>query len=66
MTNFNPPTPWGVGPEEDRALAAVILISIHPPRGGWDTVLNSSTCILSNFNPPTPWGVGRLWISVIG
>ena len=35
------------------------IISIHPPRAGWDCI--SPSCRLSNtyFNPPTPCGVGR-------
>lgn len=33
---FNPPTPRGVGPGQSAQHGAGVLISIHPPREGWD------------------------------
>ena len=35
-----------------------LIISIHPPRGGWDAGLWSRSLPTFHFNPPTPWGVG--------
>ena len=35
-SDFNPPTPWGVGPPGTHFQTGVADISIHPPRGGWD------------------------------
>ena len=57
-SNFNPPTPWGVGLGEISNFRAFIQISIHPPRGGWDGRLPGPAGRSRNFNPPTPWGVG--------
>ena len=46
------------GAELDVAVLPVGLISIHPPRGGWDSLSVTRVSPSSNFNPPTPWGVG--------
>ena len=35
-----------------------MIISIHPPRGGWDPIASSPRFFALYFNPPTPWGVG--------
>ena len=35
------------------------IISIHPPRAGWDTSSTHTACPILHFNPPTPCGVGR-------
>ena len=35
-TDFNPPTPWGVGLRTWYSVELNHDISIHPPRGGWD------------------------------
>ncbi len=35
-SDFNPPTPCGVGPGYDPVLQGNGRISIHPPRAGWD------------------------------
>ena len=58
-SDFNPPTPWGVGPPGTHFQTGVADISIHPPRGGWDYAITFAYIRLQNFNPPTPWGVGR-------
>ena len=34
------------------------LISIHPPRAGWDLDIHPPLRVLYDFNPPTPCGVG--------
>ena len=34
------------------------VISIHPPRGGWDSYSQQKRGRPYHFNPPTPWGVG--------
>ena len=36
LSNFNPPTPRGVGLWRVRYFTASVEISIHPPRVGWD------------------------------
>ena len=41
-----------------------MIISIHPPRVGWDIPSQHFKKHVTNFNPPTPCGVGR--ISTIG
>ena len=38
---------------------AVEIISIHPPRAGWDLPGYIQHTRRDNFNPPTPCGVGR-------
>ena len=35
-----------------------VLISIHPPRVGWDASGGSGPLRRTDFNPPTPGGVG--------
>ena len=57
---FNPPTPHGVGHccfcHYHHSLS---LISIHPPRMGWDIDWFANLPgRIWNFNPPTPHGVG--------
>ena len=56
--NFNPPTPCGVGPPTRRTFSTWPLISIHPPRAGWDQKPGAMGCSGGYFNPPTPCGVG--------
>ena len=34
------------------------IISIHPPRVGWDSIGINQPPVINNFNPPTPCGVG--------
>ena len=34
------------------------MISIHPPRAGWDRIRDGHTRLVQDFNPPTPCGVG--------
>ena len=36
------------------------MISIHPPRAGWDRGDDANRDSLHDFNPPTPCGVGPL------
>ena len=36
VTDFNPPTPWGVGPSVHLLFTPFLQISIHPLRGEWD------------------------------
>ena len=36
QSNFNPPTPCGVGPPQRGGRGVNNFISIHPPRAGWD------------------------------
>ena len=47
------------GTTADKRSVKITLISIHPPRAGWDflSVIHAARPI--NFNPPTPCGVGR-------
>ena len=40
--NFNPPTPCGVGRQEGMLDHPLDLISIHPPRAGWDATCCSA------------------------
>ena len=60
---FNPPTPRGVGPGQSAQHGAGVLISIHPPREGWDQSPRGTSPSGRDFNPPTPRGVGRLCLS---
>ena len=39
---FNPPTPWGVGLFNHEPISRQCVISIHPPRGGWDEMICSA------------------------
>ena len=57
--HFNPPTPCGVGHELHSGRRKNIVISIHPPRVGWDPGRPDQTLKVTYFNPPTPCGVGR-------
>ena len=58
--NFNPPTPHGVGQNALQSYAeADVLISIHPPRMGWDYRGCCGFVRVKDFNPPTPHGVGQ-------
>ena len=62
--DFNPPTPWGVGLSAYIVFLISLVISIHPPRGGWDFIRCFYITPNFYFNPPTPWGVGhtlQLW-----
>ena len=65
MSDFNPPTPRGVGPFA-RALSRPLakFQSTHPARGGtgWLCVPGSR---LEYFNPPTPRGVGPSSIAFV-
>ena len=36
-----------------------LMISIHPPRVGWDQCVAVPRLCRNYFNPPTPCGVGR-------
>ena len=36
VTDFNPPTPCGVGRNVPVGTILHLNISIHPPRAGWD------------------------------
>ena len=56
---FNPPTPCGVGPNRPVVQGAGV-ISIHPPRAGWDSAMSPSAGTIIYFNPPTPCGVGHI------
>ena len=58
--DFNPPTPHGVGQNALQSYAeADVLISIHPPRMGWDYRGCCGFVRVKDFNPPTPHGVGQ-------
>ncbi len=48
---------WG-GTETAFGVFLDTLISIHPPRMGWDITANLYYYDTSDFNPPTPYGVG--------
>ena len=56
--NFNPPTPCGVGRFQTISCPWTTLISIHPPRVGWDEQCPGGGSDAGDFNPPTPCGVG--------
>ena len=58
--NFNPPTPCGVGHGDFSQDDIFDIISIHPPRVGWDPIVGKKSVIICDFNPPTPCGVGLL------
>ena len=53
---------WG-GTKCRAKCAAYQLISIHPPRVGWDMESLLSLVGQQDFNPPTPCGVGPLVLS---
>ena len=57
-TNFNPPTPCGVGLPHFAPTFQRFIISIHPPLAGWDPRFLRGRIYRCNFNPPTPCGVG--------
>ena len=51
---------WGGTSQNALYFSQAIVISIHPPRMGWDLIV--SVHLLTDkdyFNPPTPHGVGR-------
>ena len=50
------PARGGTGVQNVDSLDA--MISIHPPRTGWDSSASTADFRASNFNPPTPHGVG--------
>ena len=52
------PVGGGTLARNDRKRAE--LISIHPPRGGWDWASTPTMPCPAYFNPPTPWGVGLI------
>ena len=56
---FNPPTPCGVGPGISNRTYLICIISIHPPRVGWDSPFPYHFQSTRYFNPPTPCGVGQ-------
>ena len=62
-TDFNPPTPCGVGLDYLTTNTTKGSISIHPPRVGWDKLSIADPIGKVNFNPPTPCGVG-LWLAI--
>ena len=49
---------WG-GTDFLRTGEGLQLISIHPPRVGWDCGKSNKAPDRRDFNPPTPCGVGR-------
>ena len=55
---FNPPTPCGVGRSLATKTVWDYVISIHPPRVGWDMAGYIPGLAVEYFNPPTPCGVG--------
>ena len=55
---FQSTLPVGGGTGKSWKRSACWSISIHPPRGGRDTVWSSIPCCWSDFNPPSPWGEG--------
>ena len=60
---FQSTHPVGGGTHGPGQLPLRSLISIHPPRGGWDLIFHSCWHSPCHFNPPTPWGVGPLaWV----
>ena len=56
---FQSTHPVGGGTVGGDLIKQHALISIHPPRGGWDLFTVSHPALTPYFNPPTPWGVGR-------
>ena len=52
-SNFNPPTPCGVGQSYDTFAMVKSLISIHPPRVGWDACgLKAYEISMISIHPP--------------
>ena len=48
---------WG-GTLYSEADVLRYIISIHPPRVGWDDIDANLRTLVEHFNPPTPCGVG--------
>ena len=57
-TDFNPPTPWGVGRIATIHMSSVAHFNPPTPWGVGRTIKNAPSS-QTDFNPPTPWGVGR-------
>ena len=71
--DFNPPTPHGVGRSRMKDFGYLVLISIHPPRMGWDGRCYSVYDLRIRFQSTHPaWGgtagrigyIGFRWISI--
>ena len=61
--DFNPPTPRGVGRQTGNGRFGLYVISIHPPREGWDdaTPVTSPFLPLISIHPPREgWDSGRI------
>ena len=59
--NFNPPIPSGVGQLRGQQLKSGELISIHPPRVGWDGYVTQLIEYAAKFQSTHPeWG-GTIW-----
>ena len=56
---FQSTHPVGGGTDVVLPFSVSAVISIHPPRGGWDPRSTAMRATILNFNPPTPWGVGQ-------
>ena len=57
-SDFNPPSPWGEGPDDiEVGTAADEFQSTLPVGGGTRRGLCMSTW-WTYFNPPSPWGEG--------
>ena len=46
------------GTAADHEARLCEIISIHPPRAGWDPDFPPGAAAVGYFNPPTPCGVG--------
>ena len=55
--DFNPPTPYGVGPATFQKHKRADDISIHPPRMGWDWSPPGCSAAVNTFQSTHPvWG----------
>ena len=56
--DFNPPTPWGVGPTVRNTLTTEAVFQSTHSVGSGTVCRDILTLRHNHFNPPTPWGVG--------
>ena len=58
-SRFQSTHPVRGGTVANQLFADIYIISIHPPRAGWDGIRLPPRYSGRYFNPPTPCGVGR-------
>ena len=58
MPIFQSTRPVGGGTRRMTWTDRLVIISIHPPRGGRDHDAPPKASCLYHFNPPAPWGAG--------